>query len=51
MTIDEAIKWEKEVAKDIREIEHQFIKQNTHYLQILFTEYKIVNKENYYIFI
>ena len=32
-------------VKDIREIEHQFVKQNTHYLQILFTEYKIVNKQ------
>lgn len=31
--------------KDVRLISHQWIKQNTQYLQILFTEFKIVAKE------
>ena len=31
--------------KDIRLISQQWIKQNTQYLQILFTDYKIINKD------
>lgn len=32
-------------VKDIRLVTQQWIKQNTQYLQILFTDYKIVNKD------